>query len=105
MRRAFDALNAGDPYVFLEAYDPEIELWASSSWGLESGVVRGAKEVELWFAHEFAGWGNQHYELEQLIEWGPHVVVLGRWVGKAGEAAYRCGRRGSRCSRSRTARS
>ena len=82
MRRAFDALNAGDPYVFLEAYDPEVELWASSSWGFESGMVRGAKEVELWFAREFAGWGNPHYEPEQLIEWGPHVVVLGHWVGE-----------------------
>jgi ketosteroid isomerase-like protein len=77
--RAFDALNAGDPYVFLEAYDPDIELWAPAWSELESGVVRGAREVELWYANTFAAWGNPRWELEKLVEWGPHVAVLGRW--------------------------
>jgi ketosteroid isomerase-like protein len=82
VRRAFEALNAGDPYVFLEAYDADIELWVPAFSGLDSGVMRGAKEVELWYAHTFAQWGNPHYEVEQLIEWGPHVAALGRWVGR-----------------------
>jgi hypothetical protein len=44
VRRAVVALDAGDPYVFLDMYDPEIELVVSGwgGFGLEGGIVRGS---------------------------------------------------------------
>ena len=81
IRRAYEALNEGDPYVFLEMYAAEIELYVPTWVGLESGVFRGSKAVERWYGHQFAQWRDVRYELDQVIEWGPHVTVFARWIG------------------------
>ena len=78
IRKAFDALNAGDPSVFLGMYDPDVELYVPASAELDAGFFRGARDVERWFGHSFAQWSDLHWEVLELVERGPHVVMVVR---------------------------
>ncbi|MFN2615997.1 MAG: nuclear transport factor 2 family protein [Thermoleophilaceae bacterium] len=79
---AYEALGRGDPSVFLDAYDPDIELYVPEWAAIESGLVRGAGEVNRWFGHNFAQWRDVSYELIEVLELGAAVVVHGRWRGR-----------------------
>ena len=84
LRRAYEALNDGDPYVFLEHYDPNILLWVWPGFP-ESGCFLGAASVERYFAELFAPFGGSfRVEPEEFIEVGDSVVVLttARAVGR-----------------------
>ena len=76
IRAAFEALNGGDPSVFLDMYDPDVELFVPATAELDAGVFRGAREVERWFGHGFAQWDDLQWEVVELTEWGPHVAML-----------------------------
>ena len=87
LRRAYEALNDGDPYVFLEHYDPNILLWVWPGFP-ESGCFLGAASVERYFAELFAPFGGSfRVEPEEFIEVGgfsgrpDHRPAVGRRSG------------------------
>ena len=78
--RCFDALNGGDPNVFLEMYDPEIELFIPAWTGPDGGLYRGADEVNRFYGNYFAQWADQRWELQETSEHGPNVVFVMHWL-------------------------
>ena len=80
--RCFDALNGGDPNAFLDLYDPEIELFVPAWVSPDSGVVRGADAVNRWYAHNFAQWSEQIWELGETFEDGANVALVMHWKAR-----------------------
>jgi len=91
--RCFDALNQGDPNAFLDLYDPEIELFVPGWAGPDGGLYRGADAVNRWYANYFAQWADQHWELEETLEYGPNVAFVMYWIGKGRRSGVALGNR------------
>jgi len=89
LREAWEAFNAGDPAPFLDLYDPDIVLRAEAGPTLlESGSFFGAADVRHWFEQVFAAWGKSYrFTVEEMIEVGDSVVVIGRSQATGREAA------------------
>ena len=79
VRRGFEGLDAGDPYVFLNMYDPDIELYIPAWSSPDCGVHRGVAAVNRWYGHSFAQWTDARYEPLEMLDREPHVLVVGRW--------------------------
>jgi ketosteroid isomerase-like protein len=84
LRRAFKALNEGDPEVFLDAYAEEIELYvpAQPFAEPEAGLYRGHDAVNRWYAQNYAAWGgSMKFEIDRIEDIGHLAVVHGRGRG------------------------
>ena len=84
MRRAYDAFNRQDIPAVLAAFDPDIE-WVEPGGGRSpSGTFRGpqsvADDVFATIPQNFDAFGA---EAAQFIDAGDHVVVVGKFRGKA----------------------
>jgi ketosteroid isomerase-like protein len=78
VRRAYEGLNAGDPDAFLAMYDANIELYVPAWTSLDGGVYRGAAAVNRWYGHNFAQWTDARYDLLEVLDRDPHVLVVGK---------------------------
>ena len=84
VRSAYEAFNRKDIPAVLALYDPQIE-WIEGGGGRSPrGTFRGPQSV----ASEVFGSVPQNFddfraEPEQFIDAGEHVVVIGRFRGKA----------------------
>ena len=88
VRSGYDAFNRKDIPAVLELYDPQIE-WIEAGGGRSpAGTYRGPQSVanEV-FATVPRNFDDFRAEPEQLIDAGEHVVVVGRFRGKAKSGA------------------
>jgi ketosteroid isomerase-like protein len=84
VRSAYEAFNRQDIPGVLAFYDPEIE-WIEGGGGRSpAGTFRGPQRVasEV-FATVPQHFEDFHAEPEQFIDAGEHIVVVGRFRGKA----------------------
>ena len=61
LRLAYEAANRGDPSVFLDRYDPNIELHVSGS-AIEPGTYRGRREVISYWTGVLETWDTVSVE-------------------------------------------
>jgi len=88
VRSAYDAFNRKDIPGVLALYDPQIE-WIEAGGGRSpAGTFRGSQSVanEV-FATVPQNFDDFRAEPEQFIDAGEHVVVVGRFRGKASSGA------------------
>jgi ketosteroid isomerase-like protein len=83
VRRAVEAMVAGDAVRALDALDPEIE-WHAAVGGIEEGrVAHGREEVAQAFADYFETWERIELRAEDYLDaGGDDVVVLWHEVAK-----------------------
>lgn len=78
LRRAYAALDAGDPSLFVDRYDPDIVLVVAHDPRVvpEVGTFTGKAAVENWFAEYFRAFrrGFRHIVTE-VIEAGDSVIT------------------------------
>jgi uncharacterized protein len=84
IRRAYEAFNRGDIPAVLDAFDPRIE-WVEPGGGrAPAGTFHGAQSVaDDVFATVPRNFDEFRAEPEQFIDAAEHVVVVGRFRGKA----------------------
>ena len=88
VRRGYDAFNRKDIAAVLNLYDPQIE-WIEAGGGRSpAGTFRGPQSV----ANEVFAAVPQNFEEfradpERFIDAGEHVVVVGRFSGRARSGA------------------
>ena len=69
--------------------NPDAPGWA----GPDGGLYRGADAVNRWYANYFAQWADQHWELEETLEYGPNVAFVMYWIGKGRRSGVALGSR------------
>lgn len=81
VEKLYDAFGRGDVGAVLGAFDPNIE-WRSSEGAPYPGTFHGPdavlQNVFMRIATEWEGFG---IEIEELIDGGDQVVMLGRYSG------------------------
>jgi uncharacterized protein len=84
VRRAYDAFNRKDIPAVLALYDPQIE-WIEAGGGRSpAGTFRGPQSVANdVFATVPKNFDDFRAQPEQFIDSGEHVVVVGRFRGRA----------------------
>jgi uncharacterized protein len=84
VRRAYDAFNRKDIPAVLALYDPQIE-WIETGGGRSpAGTFRGPQSVANdVFATVPKNFDDFRAQPEQFIDAGEHVVVVGRFRGRA----------------------
>jgi ketosteroid isomerase-like protein len=84
VRRAYDAFNRKDILAVLALYDPQIE-WIEAGGGRSpAGTFRGPQSVANdVFATVPKNFDDFRAEPDQFIDAGEHIVVVGRFRGKA----------------------
>ena len=87
MRRAAEAMIAGDAEAALAALDPEIE-WHGTVGGLDEGhIARGPEEVARAFLDYFETWERIELRAEKFLDAGDEdVVILWHEVAKGRES-------------------
>jgi len=88
VRRGYDAFNRKDIAAVLDLYDPQIEWIEGGGGRAPAGTFRGPQSVanEV-FATVPQNFDDFRAEPEQFIDAGEHVVVVGRFSGKARSGA------------------
>ena len=88
VRSAYDAFNRKDIPAVLALYDPQIE-WIEGGGGRSpAGTFRGPQSVANdVFATVPQNFDDFRADPEQFIDAGGHVVVVGRFRGKATSGA------------------
>ena len=88
VRSGYDAFNRKDIPAVLALYDPQIEWIEAGGGRAPSGTFRGPQSVanEV-FATVPQNFDDFHAEPEQFIDAGEHVVVVGRFRGRAKSGA------------------
>ena len=84
VRRAYADFARGDLEAVLAAVSPDVE-WLNSDELPNGGVARNRDELRAMFEMPAELWDGYHVEVEQMLDAGNHVVVLGtqRAVAKA----------------------
>ena len=88
VRRGYDAFNRKDISAVLDLYDPQIE-WIEAGGGRSpAGIFHGPQSVANdVFATVPQNFDDFRAEPEQFIDAGEHIVVVGRFRGKATSGA------------------
>jgi ketosteroid isomerase-like protein len=88
VRSAYDAFNRKDIPAVLASYDPQIEWIEAGGARSPAGTFRGSQSVanEV-FATVPQNFDDFRAEPEQFIDAGEHVVVVGRFRGRAKSGA------------------
>jgi uncharacterized protein len=78
VRRAYEAFNRHDWDATLEAVDPDIE-WNQITQFPDRAVYRGRKEMRdrFWNEQLVEQFGDFRIEVEEFVDAGDHVVMLG----------------------------
>ena len=85
VRRIFDAWNQGDFDAAWAACDSELVIDRSRSL-VDSRIYRGTEEVEQFWSDWRNTWESTRWEIDEYIEAGDDVVVLGRFFGRGAES-------------------
>ncbi|MDP9227977.1 MAG: nuclear transport factor 2 family protein [Actinomycetota bacterium] len=81
MREGYDAWNKGDRSWVLDHMSEDIE-WVTPPEDPDPGTYRGYKGVEQFWSQWRAAVGQLHFEIEEVIDAGDHVVVVARRSGR-----------------------
>jgi uncharacterized protein len=81
-KRAYAAFNRRDFDAALEAPDPDIE-WHQITQFPDRAVYRGRAEMRdrFWNQQLVEQFGDFHIEVDEFLDAGDHVVMLGHIVG------------------------
>jgi ketosteroid isomerase-like protein len=81
VRRAYEVFNRHDWDATLEAVDPDIE-WNQITQFPDRAVYRGRAEMRdrFWNEQLVEPFGDFRIEVEELVDAGDHVVMLGHIV-------------------------
>jgi hypothetical protein len=81
-RRAYEAFNRRDFDAALQALDPEIE-WHQITQFPVRAVYRGHAEIRdrLWNRQLVEQFGDFQIDVEEFLDAGDHVVMIGHIVG------------------------
>jgi uncharacterized protein len=81
-KRAYAAFNRHDFDTALEAFDPDIE-WHQITQFPDRAVYRGHAEMKdrFWNQQLVEQFGDFHIDVEELLDAGDHVVMIGHIVG------------------------
>jgi ketosteroid isomerase-like protein len=85
VRRIFDAWNQGDFDAAWSVCDPDLVIDRSRSL-VDSRIYRGTEEVEQFWSDWRDTWESACWEIDEYIEAGDDVVVLGRFYGRGAES-------------------
>lgn len=80
IRQGYDAWNAGDREWVLEHLSPDIE-WVTPPEDPDFGVYRGHEQVIEFWDQWRAAVGQLEFEIIELIEAHPHILVVTRRSG------------------------
>ena len=82
VRRAYAAFNRRDFDTALEAVDPNIE-WHQITQFPDRAVYRGREEMRqrFWSEQLVEQFGDFRIEVEEFIDAGDHVVMIGQVIG------------------------
>jgi ketosteroid isomerase-like protein len=84
MRSAYEAFNRGDIPAVLAAFDPAIEWREPGGGAAPRGTFHGPEAVaQEVFASVSENFAEFRAERHQFIDAGDHVVVVGRFRGRA----------------------
>ncbi|MDQ4078076.1 MAG: nuclear transport factor 2 family protein [Chloroflexota bacterium] len=84
LRNGYEAFNRGDIPAVLNVFDPEIEWYEPGGGRAPQGTYRGAQRVaQDVFSAVPENFDEFRAEPEQFIDARDHVVVIGRFRGKA----------------------
>lgn len=88
VRSGYDAFNRKDIPAVLALYDPQIEWTEGGGGRAPAGTFRGPQSIATEvFATVPQNFDDFRAEAEQFIDAGEHVVVVGRFRGKAKSGA------------------
>jgi uncharacterized protein len=84
-RRAYAAFNRHDFDAALEAVDPDIE-WHQITQFPDRAVYRGREEMKdrFWNRQLIEQFGDFRIDVEEFIDAGDHVVMIGHVIGHGG---------------------
>ncbi len=85
VRKIFDAWNRGEFNEGWGLCDPEVVIDRSRSL-VDSRIYRGVDELERFWSDWIATWADARWEIDELIETGDDVVVVGRFDGRGVES-------------------
>jgi ketosteroid isomerase-like protein len=77
VRKGFDAWNQGDPSWVLKNMSPQVE-WITPPTDPYAGTYRGHEGVEEFWTRWRTAVGELHFDLDELIDAGEHVVAIAR---------------------------
>ena len=80
IKRGYEAWNAGDRSWVLEHLSPDVE-WVTPPTDPEPGHYRGHDEVIAFWDQWRAAVGQLEFEIQELIEALPHVLVITKRSG------------------------
>ena len=76
MRRVYEAAARRDAKTIFTLYDPVVELDATRIGVGDLGVYQGHEGLRVLFGELHQVWGDIHYDYEELIDAGDHVVAV-----------------------------
>ena len=81
VREGFGALACGDFESFFAILDEDVE-WVNPAYAVEPGKRLGIGQFRGALGRVGATFGDVRIEVDQVIDAGNDVVVLGRWAGE-----------------------
>jgi uncharacterized protein len=85
VRKLFDAWNRHDFDTAWALFDPDLVVDRSRSL-VDSRIYRGTDEVARFWTDWWSTWATTHWDIDELIDAGDDVVVLGRFRGRGIES-------------------
>jgi ketosteroid isomerase-like protein len=76
VRRVYEAAALRDADTIFALYDPEVELNATRIGVGDLGIYHGHEGLRALFNELHQVWGDMHYDYEELIDAGDHVVAV-----------------------------
>ena len=85
VRRAYEAFNRHDFDAASEALDPDVE-WHQITQFPDRAVYRGREDMRnrFWNQQLVEQFGDVRIEVEEFVDAGDHVVMIGHVVGHGG---------------------
>jgi ketosteroid isomerase-like protein len=81
VRRGYDAWNSGDRSWVLEHMSEDVE-WVTPPEDPDPGTYRGYEGVEKFWSQWRAAVGQLSFEVEEMLDYDKHVVVMARRKGR-----------------------
>jgi ketosteroid isomerase-like protein len=78
VKRLYDAFNRDDFDAGVALCDSEVVIDRSNSVGPDARIYRGHPGLEEFWNEWKRAWADSHWEIDECIDSGDNVVVLGR---------------------------